>query len=429
MKTRLQNIRRDHLATFLCGVLIIGLIYSPYLLSVSMFMLTAVSVFHIEISPRFRFGLHPAMIANVRSFLKNKAFLVITIYFFIVLLSGVMTYDFDYWLERLRLKLPFLLLPFVFVSIPSFSRRQYFGLLYFLVVVLVISCIGIGVNYWMYFEEINQLILQGQVIPTPRNHIRFSLILALGIVAGFYLYQKNFSWKYAWERKLLFGMTTFLFLFIHVLSVRSGLMALYAAIFVLCLSFIYQTRRYLMGGLILLSLLLLPFLAYKTIPSFKSKIDYVRYDLKMYKEGKGGIYSDSGRITSLKAGLKIAKKSPLFGVGAGNLQQEVLKIYASDYPEIPEPKKPHNQLLSVFAGMGIIGLLLFLFAFFYPLYHQKNYRDSLFLAFHVIVFSSFMTENTIENSIGIGFFAFFLLLGLNYLEGQIVPKSFVKKTM
>ncbi len=330
MKTRLQNIRRDHLATFLCGVLIIGLIYSPYLLSVSMFMLTAVSVFHIEISPRFRFGLHPAMIANVRSFLKNKAFLVITIYFFIVLLSGVMTYDFDYWLERLRLKLPFLLLPFVFVSIPSFSRRQYFGLLYFLVVVLVISCIGIGVNYWMYFEEINQLILQGQVIPTPRNHIRFSLILALGIVAGFYLYQKNFSWKYAWERKLLFGMTTFLFLFIHVLSVRSGLMALYAAIFVLCLSFIYQTRRYLMGGLILLSLLLLPFLAYKTIPSFKSKIDYVRYDLKMYKEGKGGIYSDSGRITSLKTGLKIAKKSPLFGVGAGNLQQEVWKIDASD---------------------------------------------------------------------------------------------------
>ena len=79
---------------------------------------------------------------------------------------------------------------------------------------------------------------------------------------------------------------------------------------------------------------------------------------------------------------------------------------------------PHNQFISVCAGMGIIGLAVFLLAFFFPLFYKKIKSDALFITLHLIIFASFFTENTIENSVGVGFYVFFLLLGINYLSDE-----------
>ena len=96
--------------------------------------------------------------------------------------------------------------------------------------------------------------------------------------------------------------------------------------------------------------------------------------------------------------------------------QEVRKIYNAYYMEKFSFRKPHNQLISIYAGTGIVGLFLFLFAFFYPLFYQENYRNPLFLTLHAIIFMSFMTENTIENNFGISLYLFFLLIGINHLN-------------
>ena len=254
-------------------------------------------------------------------------------------------------------------------------------------------------------------------MPTPRNHIRFSLTLALGIIAGAYLYWEKFYLKYRWEPKMILGVTAFLFVFIHLLSVRSGLACLYMAIICLSARHVYLTRNYWIGFGVLLFLLLAPVVAYYTIPSFKAKIAYVKYDRWIRANDKPGEdYSDSARLVSLKIGMQIGNEHPLVGIGAGNLKPEVYRRYAELYPEVEEPKMPHNQFVSVYAGTGIIGLLLFLVAFLYPLFYNKNYRNPLFLGFHVIVFTSFLAENTIENSIGVAFYASYLLLGLNYLS-------------
>jgi len=159
----------------------------------------------------------------------------------------------------------------------------------------------------------------------------------------------------------------------------------------------------------------IPLIAYKTIPSFKAKIDYSLYDRWVRKHNiSQSDYSDGGRFISIKVGMDIGNDNPVFGVGAGNLRQEVKNRYAQMYPESTEVKMPHNQFVSIYASMGIVGLGLFLFAFFFPLFYKKGYRHTLFLSFHIIVLLSFLVENTIENSIGIAFYLFFLLLNLNY---------------
>lgn len=365
-----------------------------------------------------------------------------------------MTEDWDYWSNRLLMKLPFLVLPIIFCGLPKLSQRDYWGLLYFLVFALTLTCIGIGLNYGLHFEEINTIMQQGRPMPTPRNHIRFSLILALGVVAAFLLYQVRFYFKYQWESKILLAAAIFLFLMIHLLSVRSGLAALYLAIFILAIRYVWQTGRYGVGLAVGLGLLLIPIIAYHSIPSFQAKVAYVRYEFWIRENNLSGNYSDLWRIISLRMGMEIGNESPIVGVGAGNLRQEVKARYAAQYPEMEQIRMPHNQLISVYAGTGLVGLSVFLFAFFYPFFSPKvksrksvarsqevrkenqasaipldistprpttyglqtsqDKAFNLFLAFHVIVFASFMVENTIENSIGVGFYAFYLLLSLQH---------------
>jgi O-antigen ligase len=162
-----------------------------------------------------------------------------------------------------------------------------------------------------------------------------------------------------------------------------------------------------------------PLIAYNTIPSFKAKVDYSLYDRWIRQQDLSqSEYSDGARVMSLKVGLEIGWEHPLLGVGAGNLRQEVKTRYAVKFEKPIEPKMPHNQFVSVYAGTGFVGLAIFMIAFFFPLFYKKAYRNTMFLSFNIIVLLSFMVENTIENSIGIAFYLFFLLLNLSFQSSQ-----------
>lgn len=413
----MKYLEKQHLVFFFCCVLMASMIYSPFLLSVSMFALAVLCLVKFKIS-KTHFSLSIDLEAILRMFriYRYPSFVAVTLFFFIVLLSFWQTYDYDYWQTRLRIKIPFLVFPLMFLALPRFTEQQIKGLFYCLLLMLTITGLGIMANYFLHMEEINILMKKGQPMPTPRNHIRLSLLMAIGIVAGGYLYREHFIWRYSWERKLIATCTIFLFFCIHLLSVRTGLLALYAAIFILIVRHIYVSRNWRHALIALAVVAITPVLAFYTLPSLRAKIDYMKYDYFMYRHDRGNLYADSGRLTSLKVGWEIWRDHPVFGVGAGNLRDEVTKRFTAEHPKFAEPHMPHNQFLFVAAGMGIVGLGLFIFAFFYPLFYHRNYRHPVLLAFYTTAFLAFMIEHSIENSIGVGFFAFFLLLFLNHLN-------------
>lgn len=408
---------KENAIFFFCYLLMASMIYSPFLLSASMIALGVLSLSDIrpeEEAAEARFD--QQALRRLSRFWRRPPFMALTLFFFIVLFSFWQTEDYGYWLARLRIKLPFLALPLLFITLPRFSERQVLGLFYGLLAILLLTSLGIGINYFLHYEEIIVKIKEGHPIPTPRNHIRFSLLLAYGIIGGAYLYVKRFYWRYPWERQVILGITIFLFLFMHFLSVRTGLAALYIAILVSVGRYVYLSRKYWLALGVIAGLFLFPLIGYNTIPSFKAKVGYMLWDWKMYREGRGALYADSGRLTSLRAGYDIFKENPIFGVGAGNLRAEVSRVFKSEYPDFQEPLVPHNQFLFVMAGTGLFGLTLFLFAFLFPLFYRKAYREPLLLAFYAIVFTAFMLEHMIENSIGVAFFLFFVLLWLNRLQ-------------
>ena len=399
---------------------IVAMVFSAeFILSQVMILLMAFAVFQLKIEgQRVRIQFREGLVNNLRKTFTNPVYLAVMIPFFVVLLTAFWSVDLDYTFERLRIKLPFLLLPFAFVSMPKFKEREVFVVLYFLVLVMFVACLYVGWNYLTHFDAVNEMIGKGKPMPTPSNHIRFSLMLGLAILAGAALYYRGFFLRYAWEKQLVAGITLFLFAFIHILSVRSGLLVLYLAILFLCIRYVYLTRRFAVGALVAFCLASLPVIAYQTIPSFKTKINYAHWDFMQYLQGKGANYSDSERLTSVEVGLKIGNQHPILGVGAGDLKKEVKKVYASEYRSIEKPKMPHNQFVSLYAGAGLFGLLVFLLGFFFPLFFQKNYLNPLFFAFHIMIFFSFMMENTIENNFGVSMYLLFLLIGLKYLNRQ-----------
>ena len=413
--------------TFLFLWLVSMILSAEFILSVSMIGLLVLAVFQLDFDgPRVQLGFRKTLKENWRKFTQQKIWWIITIPFFIVLFSSIYSSDWDYTLERLRIKLPFLILPFAFLSLPKLEKKECYAILYFLLILMFVACCYVGMDYLANFEKINDLISKGQAMPTPSNHIRFSLTLALAIIGGIALWWDKFYFSSPSERWLIGGITAFLFVFIHILSVRSGILALYLGLFVVGIHHAFQSKKYWLILATFFGLGAVLLLAVQTIPSLQEKIRYAKWDYLEYTQGRGG-NSDSERIISLKIGMEIGNQHPIFGVGAGDLKQEVKKVYEEQYPNQFSFRKPHNQFVSVYAGTGIIGLILFCFAFFYPLFYQKNYQNPLFLALHAIIFMSFMMENTVENNFGISLYLFFLLMGINYLEKPSVTSTVFQK--
>lgn len=388
---------------------------SPFLLSVAMWLLVFAALWEAMVqsggAKRWRIwaGWRDGLAYAFRRFWAQPVFLWCSILLWWPALSFFWSDDTTYWLERVRVRIPFFVLPWAFANLPLLPKRGYMGVLYLLVWALVGICIGIGIHYATYEEEILVGLSRGQPIPVPRSHIRFNLILAFGIVAGAWLWGQRYVWRYTWERKALACAVVFLFGFIHFLSVRSGLAALYATLLCGAVYVLATQRRWWLGGALLALLILAPVLALKNSPTLYTRLSYMRYDWEQYQKDGGQRYSDAERWVSLHGGLQLWREHPLVGVGIGDLREEMRRVVGAQFPQYQgDPKLPHNQFVYLLASLGLIGLLTTLVAFAIPFQERSVRHFFPFLAFQSMVLVSFLVEYTLETSIGAAFYLFYV---------------------
>jgi hypothetical protein len=223
--------------------------------------------------------------------------------------------DKAYWLRLVQTRLPFLVLPWAFANLPTLTERQWKSVLYLLVWFMVGLCIAIGINFLWHFDTIIEGLGRGNPIPVPRSHVRFSLILSTAIISGGWLWQQGFWLRRAWERRALLAAVAFLFVFLHVLSVRSGLFSLYAALLFALLRYVWISKRWL-ASLAALGLLAAGlWVATETVPSLKMRIAYMKYDWDRFNtKDDGYLYSDAVRWGLIAIWLEslAAKSSPWY---------------------------------------------------------------------------------------------------------------------
>lgn len=383
----------------LAGV-VFGLVFSPPFLSVGL-----IGIVVLGLLDPLR-GLNPRWRKSIGGQLRSPLFWGMAGLYLLLLFGVWQTEDWGYYFERLRIKVPLLSLPLAWPGLVPPDNRERGWIAGGTVIFMAGVVAAVLANYALNFADINEMIRRGQSMPVPRNHIRFSLLVAIATLLSVAAYRRRaFGWRWVWV-----GLGIFLFLGQHLLAVRSGLAGAYGGIGVLILALAWERGTWWPAVAGLIGLTALPVLAYVAVPSFRTKIQYARYELfHRDKSRDTAEYSDEGRMTSLRIGLQVWQDYPVLGVGPGNLRAETDRRYAEVLPGTPG-KRPHNQFISALAGSGLVGGIVTLGCFLLLGWYGLRRHLPVYLALWTVFFLSCLVENTLETSAGVSMVCVFLLL-------------------
>lgn len=382
-------------------LIVIGLPLSRALLSMGMSVLIITALFQQH------------FLEKIKNLYHVRTFAALHILFLLVVLSGLWSEDKIFWLERVRIKLPLLLLPASFYVLMPIERKALLIIhaAYFWIIFL--CCLWSTTFFIADYQNILQSYSKGNVMFTPVNHIRFSLMTVMACVIGIELLQENYRSR--WVRAVIIIAMAAMIIYLHLLAVRSGLLALYATAFTLTGRYIIQTRSYRLGIFLLIATILLPLCAFYFSPTLKSKLYYMRYDLENYFSGRYDVFgSDTRRLLSFRAGLIAGHERPWFGHGYGDVRRAVIAVFEEKFPSVPEKNRlmPHNQFIFTYVGLGVVGIVVLLWSFFSPMCVKQSWNNIVLLSLTVMIFTSFFSEYTLETQIGVAFYLFFLLTSL-----------------
>ncbi|WP_190277549.1 O-antigen ligase family protein [Adhaeribacter rhizoryzae] len=223
----------------------------------------------------------------------------------------------------------------------------------------------------------------------------FSLYIGVALLFICRQLLNNFR-SYSWHQK--FGWLALLVYFLLFLAVLSSRTAIFATLFTLGIWVsIYLIRRgytrYLIG--IGATLLLILFAFYSNFPYLKKKI-----------ENRSGV---STRSYIWQAGNSIVKENILFGVGTGDIKDNLRAAYQKiGFEEgLTHTYNAHNQYLQTAIGLGAIGFIALLLIFFTLIAEALSTQNILLLAFVILFGLCCITESLLSRQHGIILFCFF----------------------
>ncbi len=391
----------DLLAISGCLLILNGLFISRAMMSIGIMTLTGNAL------------LNANLINNFKSFFSKPHLLLLSGYVLLLGISFFWSQDTHFFDERILIALPFLVMPFAFHSMKPFSNRWYDALFLLFIALCFFGMTWSLVHYFQHKEAFDAGYGFSQVIPTPfkNDHIRFSLAVVLCICFSVDLI---FRTGLKWLQALLIFTTVFAIFYLHVLSAKTGLLAFYLISLMFTGKLLLQKSNRKAGFFLLLLLLTLPFIMYLVSTTFRNKIAYVDYSISQMKNSeKEGNISDEGRLISYAYSLDCIRTHPWFGIGLGDVRQEMEVHYEQDFANKPFIiLLPHNQFLMVGMALGVPGILYLLLLQISLLRHC--YRQSfLSLMFWGMMFLAMMVEPLYETQYGTCMFLFFLLLLLH----------------
>jgi O-antigen ligase len=259
-----QYVQPEWLAVFSCILMFVGFVASRAFISIGMIGLVVAAVWRIGFIDLFK------------HYFQRKELWVLSFFFVPVFYSGLYSANIEPWLNWVRIKLPYLVLPLAFAGLTQLTKKHITIILYSFLVMMLTSLIVVLANYALHFEAVTNSMLLGNAIAMPFSHIRYTLMLAFSFFLALYLSEEK-------ERQLnhwLIASAVFLFIALHILAVRSGLLALYVGLLVYLIRWIILSKKYGLGFLFVATIAALPVLAYWLVPSFQNKIAHSIYDLQ-----------------------------------------------------------------------------------------------------------------------------------------------------
>jgi O-antigen ligase len=398
---------------FICLLLLLtGLFTSRLLLSSAIILLLLLTCVHKEFPQQLQRFIRSPMLAGM------------AILLMLPLLSWFWSEDKTLWARFVRIKLPLFLLPLAFAGNWRLSPKQWKMVAGFFLFLLFSGCCW---SLWQYVQDIqgmNRGYLRAKVMATPleNDHVRFSLLVCIGVICSSLLMVKSTTKK----TMIPAGLLAFFFItYLHILSARTGLFGLYiflagAGIYYL---FLHRQSRWSLAALLVL--FLMPALAWFTLPTFQNRIRYFLYDFSFIQKDQylpGA--NDGNRIISLKAGWQLIKEHPL-GVGMGDVIPQTNAWYRFHMPAITQKEQlfPSSEWLMYGGIAGWPGMILFTVIISLPFF-QRKLKDSFYwFSLNAVMAFSLLFDIGLEVQFGVFIYSFFILWWWKWLQPDVSPEK------
>lgn len=137
------------------------------------------------------------------------------------------------------------------------------------------------------------------------------------------------------------------------------------------------------------------------------------------------------RFSFWKAGIMLFKKHPVFGVGTGDVDEELNIVYETNFPRLSEKYRfsTHNQFINIACQLGVVGLLIFLASLLIPGILLHVYNDFHWKYFLLLMIISMFFEDTIGTQAGVTLFSYFYFIFLfnhNYYANQRIEDHLLR---
>ncbi len=265
-----------------------------------------------------------------------------------------------------------------------------------------------GGNYFFYTE-----------LSLFHHPTYFSAFLCMSL---FFLYfiLKNKEYNNNFFKRLYIFIFLFFIFIVVLLSSKAALIVLFIILAAGLILFVKNSKSKIIKFVSVFFLIILAIIIF-----INPRVKGTWNEITNYKKDKIPRYSVSARFVLWNNSLKLIKQNFIYGVGTGDVKDELMKELASDKRNKVITDKQlncHNQYLETFVGHGVIGFLLLLFIMIYPLKIVRNDFRLLYIGFIIIVGVNFLFETMLNTFAGILFFTFFLnfYIFVNDNKSQII---------
>lgn len=388
------------------GLLAFSFTLSPALISISFILLSAIGLLQL----------------NLKDFTKFEAVLsaLFVLYFLSSAISFFYSENTDEASRKLILKLPILCFPLVFNALRKTESKHFPNLILIGLYAMYLPAVVSVYNYISNKTLFDQLILESKPLPIEFGygiyHIQFSILLALSVVLGVFILLHRKAWNLSAFNKTFIGVISLLnFVFIHILSARTGLLALYVGLLMILLPALIKMP--LRSKIIsVVAGLLLPIVILSLSSSLRNRLSNTAADFEVAWSGKdANDYSFAMRVQAWKNAIQVIKKNPIIGVGIGDADKELQENFALMNSSITAAnrKNPHFQFLETATQSGIVSACIFLLILLYSLFGKSN-KNSLLASIVLLLFLASCFESILERQASVVAYSAFIALALAY---------------
>ena len=330
-------------------------------------------------------------------FRNEQLFFIIIIFSLWILITCLITLNFEYSFERY---LKYFLVPVVIIS-TSIKKEN---INYIISAFLLGMFINEIVSYGIYFEIIKSQIFGFDIVGNKHNpvpflpsYMEYTLFLSLSIILSIFSFF-NVNKKIIKIILSIFILTMVTNLFLT--TGRTGQFTLLGALIILSIIYFRHNYKYILLSFITIFIIFI--MAFFLSNNTNERIKKAYSDIVNVINNKDYNTSLGVRLSSYILIPKIIENEKfniLYGTGYSNLNEVIHQIHIKEFGDDSifkiQEGHLHNSYITIFAGTGIIGFILFMLIWYkiFKIEIKDMYINYVRYSFLFILFLGGFTEN------------------------------------